>query len=64
MSIETVDDLKTVLKEIGYSNKAILEILKWYNSETDLRLLIFEMNDLYDFYGFYHLPLTAYCGMR
>ena len=36
MSIETTDDLKTVLKEIGYSNKAITEILKWYNSETPM----------------------------
>jgi hypothetical protein len=36
MSIETVDDLKTVLKEIGYSNKAIMEILKWYNSKTPI----------------------------
>ena len=36
MSIETIDDLKTVLKEIGYSNKAITEILKWYNSETTM----------------------------
>lgn len=34
MSIETIDDLETVLKEIGYSNKAIMEILKWYNPET------------------------------
>jgi hypothetical protein len=36
MSIETTDELKTVLKEIGYSNKAITEILKWYNSETPM----------------------------
>jgi hypothetical protein len=36
MSIETIDDLKTVLKEIGYSNKAITEILKCYNSETSI----------------------------
>ena len=36
MNIETVDDLKTVLMEIGYSNKAIMEILKWYNSETPI----------------------------
>jgi hypothetical protein len=36
MSIETVDDLKNVLMEIGYSNKAIMEILKWYNSETPI----------------------------
>jgi hypothetical protein len=36
MNIETADDLKTVLKKIGYSNKAIMEILKWYNSETPI----------------------------
>ena len=36
MSIETVDDLRTVLKGIGYSNKAIAEILKWYNSKTPI----------------------------
>jgi hypothetical protein len=33
VDIETVDDLRAVLKEIGYSNKAIAEILKWYSSE-------------------------------
>ena len=30
VNIETVDDLKKALKEIGYSNKAITEIIKWY----------------------------------
>jgi predicted Ser/Thr protein kinase len=30
VNIETVEDLKKALKEIGYSNKAITEILKWY----------------------------------
>jgi hypothetical protein len=33
VEIETIDDLKAVLKEIGYSSKAIAEILKWYNPE-------------------------------
>jgi hypothetical protein len=33
MDIETVGDLRTILKEIGYSNKAIAEIIKWYTSE-------------------------------
>jgi len=33
VDIETVNDLKTVLKEIGYSSKAITEITKWYNAE-------------------------------
>ncbi len=32
MEIETVDDLKTILKEIGYSSKAIAEIMKFYTS--------------------------------
>ena len=36
MDIETVDDLKTILKEIGYSNKAIAEIIKWYSSEPPI----------------------------
>lgn len=36
MNIETVDDLRTVLKEIGYSNKAIAEIIKWYNSKPPM----------------------------
>ena len=30
VNIETVEDLKKALKEIGYSSKAITEILKWY----------------------------------
>ena len=32
VNIETVEDLKKALKEIGYSNKAITEILKWYTT--------------------------------
>ena len=36
MNIETVDDLKAVLKEIGYSSKAIAEIAKWYTSESPM----------------------------
>ena len=30
VSVETVEDLKRVLKEVGYSNKAVTEIIKWY----------------------------------
>jgi len=30
VNIETADDLKKALKEIGYSNKAITKIMKWY----------------------------------
>jgi hypothetical protein len=32
VNIETIEDLKAALKEIGYSNKAITEIIKWYNT--------------------------------
>ena len=31
MNIETLDDLKNALAEIGYSERAISEILKWYD---------------------------------
>jgi len=30
VNIETVEDLKKALKDVGYSNKAITEIMKWY----------------------------------
>jgi len=30
VNIETLDDLKNALGEIGYSDNAISEILKWY----------------------------------
>ncbi len=30
MEVETVEDLKKVLKDYGYSDKAAMEILKWY----------------------------------
>ncbi len=30
MNIETVNDLQKALKEVGYSDKVITEILKWY----------------------------------
>jgi hypothetical protein len=36
VDIETVDDLRTALKEIGYSNRAIVEIIKWYTSEPPI----------------------------
>jgi len=32
VNIETVEDLKKALKKTGYSNKAIVEIIKWYNT--------------------------------
>lgn len=36
MEVETVDDLRAVLKEIGYSSKAISEIIKFYTSEPPM----------------------------
>jgi hypothetical protein len=33
VEIETIADLRTVLRETGYSDKAVDEIIKWYNSE-------------------------------
>jgi hypothetical protein len=36
VNIETIDDLKIILKEIGYSSKAIEEIAKWYTSEPPM----------------------------
>ena len=32
VNIETVEDLKKALRDEGYSNKAIAEIIKWYNT--------------------------------
>jgi hypothetical protein len=32
VNIETFDDLKNALGEIGYSDRAIIEILKWYKT--------------------------------
>ena len=34
VNIETLDDLKNALGEIGYSDRAIIEILKWYETAT------------------------------
>jgi hypothetical protein len=34
VDIETLNDLREVLRETGYSSKAIIEIVKWYNSEN------------------------------
>jgi hypothetical protein len=36
VNIETIKDLKAALKEVGYSNKAIMEIIKWYNTNRPL----------------------------
>jgi hypothetical protein len=30
LDVESVEDLKRVLREIGYSDGAVEEILKWY----------------------------------
>jgi hypothetical protein len=34
MKIETFEDLRTALDEIGYSKSAIEEIVKWYSGEN------------------------------
>ncbi len=34
VNIETIEDLKAALKEVGYSNNAIVEIIKWYNNTS------------------------------
>jgi hypothetical protein len=36
MEIETVNDLRAILKEIGYSSKAISEIIKFYTPEPPM----------------------------
>jgi SOS response regulatory protein OraA/RecX len=36
VDIETTEDLRAVLKETGYSNKAIDEIIKWYEREPPI----------------------------
>jgi len=30
LDVESVEDLKRMLREIGYSDRAVEEILKWY----------------------------------
>jgi hypothetical protein len=35
LNIETPEDLKKVLRELGYSNPAIAGIMKWYVSEDN-----------------------------
>ena len=36
MDIETMNDLRDILEEIGYSSKAIAEIIKWYTHEPPM----------------------------
>jgi hypothetical protein len=36
VDIETVGDLREILREIGYSSKAIAEIIKWYSSKPPM----------------------------
>ena len=37
LSVESLDDLKRALKETGYSEKAVSEILKWYKDNNSNR---------------------------
>jgi hypothetical protein len=34
---ESLDDLKRMLKETGYSDKAVCEIIKWYKPSNSIR---------------------------
>jgi len=34
LDVESLEDLKRMLREIGYSEKAVDEILKWYKSNN------------------------------
>jgi len=33
-AVNSIDDLKRMLKERGYSDRAVEEILKWYKQNT------------------------------
>jgi len=37
LGVESLDDLKKLLKEIGYSDNAVGEILKWYKPNNSDR---------------------------
>ena len=37
MEVESVDDLREALAEMGYSDNAIDEILKWFKNDTSDR---------------------------
>ena len=38
LNVETLDDLERVLREAGYSDSAVKEILRWYRlNSTDRR---------------------------
>lgn len=37
LSVESLDGLKRALKETGYSDKAVSEILKWYRGNNSNR---------------------------
>ena len=34
LGVESLDDLKKLLKEIGYSDSAVGEVLKWYKQNN------------------------------
>jgi hypothetical protein len=37
LAVESIDDLKKLLKEMGYSPNAVDEILKWYKENSSSR---------------------------
>jgi hypothetical protein len=34
LKVETPDDLRRMLREVGYSDSVVKEILKWYNQNN------------------------------
>lgn len=37
LGVESIDDLKRLLREMGYSQSAVSEILKWYKENSSDR---------------------------
>jgi hypothetical protein len=37
LGVESIDDLKRLLSEMGYSSNAVSEILKWYRENSSTR---------------------------
>ncbi len=37
MIVESIDDLAKILRRIGYSRKAVSEILKWYRENGSIQ---------------------------
>jgi len=37
LGVQSIDDLERLLREMGYSNDAVSEILKWYRENGSTR---------------------------